>query len=389
MMKKGKFFLLIVLIFSYKLNANDLINYRVKETTVGYYYDNELKTNSVKKNYTFDVSTDNNSLFGEWLEDKHIYTVMDKSHPCHQRIPVYSLELSNSEDEIPDNLISYTKKGFVSKVIPSYFIDILKDKNKEKIKEYGTIVPSSFSINNPSEKFSEDQNFFSLITKVGICLYNDDEIDFVNIKAEPTLIVCEAVLHSGCENEDYDYECFNWRVNIKKSTPQGHLEKIQLKIDGDYLKIYNLTRNEHIITLVYVNDCVIEELINLFNTNTCDLSCVAWPRHADGSCDYDGSKTIATTQTANSTASTNVEKNKTMLVNENLKLRSGEATSTQVLTVMSAGTKVKILELGKAETIDGISSNWVKVEVQKGAKDRDGNPIKAGTVGWCYGGYLK
>ena len=78
-----------------------------------------------------------------------------------------------------------------------------------------------------------------------------------------------------------------------------------------------------------------------------------------------------------------------MTVTENLKLRSGEATSTQVLTVMSAGTKVKILELGKAETIDGISSNWVKVEVQAGAKDRDGKVIKAGTVGWCYGGYLK
>lgn len=91
----------------------------------------------------------------------------------------------------------------------------------------------------------------------------------------------------------------------------------------------------------------------------------------------------------NTMNSSNVSINKTMTVSENLKLRSGEATSTQVLTVMSAGTKVKILELGKAETIDGISSNWVKVEVQKGAKDRDGNPIKAGTVGWCYGGYLK
>ena len=78
-----------------------------------------------------------------------------------------------------------------------------------------------------------------------------------------------------------------------------------------------------------------------------------------------------------------------MSVNENLKLRSGEATSTDVLTVMSVGTKVKILELGKAETIDGIYSNWVKVEVQKGAKDRDGKPIKSGSVGWCYGGYLK
>ncbi len=86
---------------------------------------------------------------------------------------------------------------------------------------------------------------------------------------------------------------------------------------------------------------------------------------------------------------TNVSKNKTMLVNENLKLRSGEASSPQVLVVMQAGTKVKILELGKAETIDGISSNWVKIEVQAGAKDRDGKPIKAGTIGWCYGGYLK
>ena len=78
-----------------------------------------------------------------------------------------------------------------------------------------------------------------------------------------------------------------------------------------------------------------------------------------------------------------------MIVKENLKLRSGEAISTKVLTVMAVGTKVKILELGKSETIDGIFSNWVKVEVQKGAKDRDGNPIKPGTVGWCFGGFLE
>ncbi len=78
-----------------------------------------------------------------------------------------------------------------------------------------------------------------------------------------------------------------------------------------------------------------------------------------------------------------------MFVKENLKLRSGEATSTQVLAVMQAGTNVKILELGKVEIIDGINSNWVKVEVLSDAKDRDGKPIKKGTVGWCYGGYLK
>jgi hypothetical protein len=81
--------------------------------------------------------------------------------------------------------------------------------------------------------------------------------------------------------------------------------------------------------------------------------------------------------------------NTQLFVSENLKLRSGEATTSDVLSVMSAGTKVKILALGKAENIDGINSNWVKVEVQSGAKDRDGRAIRAGTVGWCYGGYLK
>jgi len=28
------------------------------------------------------------------------------------------------------------------------------------------------------------------------------------------------------------------------------------------------------------------------------------------------------------------------------------------------------------------------VEVQAGAKDRDGKPIDSGTTGWCFGGYL-
>ena len=158
--------------------------------------------------------------------------------------------------------------------------------------------------------------------------------------------------------------------------------------DGDYLTVY---ANEDKLKQIYFRctEETFEQLKSLIYTNKIDLSKVTWPRHADGSCDYDESKKTAAVQTSKSTPSTNVAQNETMTVKENLKLRSGEATTTQVLTVMSAGTKVKILELGKAEKIDGISSNWVKVEVQKGAKDRDGKPIKAGTIGWCYGGYLE
>ena len=158
--------------------------------------------------------------------------------------------------------------------------------------------------------------------------------------------------------------------------------------DGDYLTVY---ANEDKFKQVYFKctEETYEQLKSLIYANKIDLSKVTWPRHADGSCDYDGSKKTVASQTEKATSNTNVALNKTMIVKENLKLRSGEAISTKVLTVMAAGTKVKILELGKSETIDGISSNWVKVEVQKGAKDRDGKAIKSGTVGWCYGGYLE
>jgi hypothetical protein len=154
-------------------------------------------------------------------------------------------------------------------------------------------------------------------------------------------------------------------------------------IDGDYMTMK--LDDKEIIKLCACDDSMYFFIKNCIKNNTCDLSRVTWPRHADGSCDYEDVSSVK----INTTQTTNVSPNKTMTVSENLKLRSGEATSTQVLAVMSAGTKVKILELGKAENIDGINSNWVKVEVLSGAKDRDENTISRGTVGWCYGGYLK
>ena len=158
-----------------------------------------------------------------------------------------------------------------------------------------------------------------------------------------------------------------------------------LKFDGDYLYVYLNDINNLYGIFCRVDDKAINEYNKLIRTGKCDLSKVTWPRHADGTCDYEDVSSVKTV----SSSTTNVSPNKTMTVSENLKLRSGEATTSEVITVMQARTKVKILELGKAENIDGINSNWVKVEVQTGAKDRDGNTISRGTVGWCYGGYLE
>ncbi len=74
---------------------------------------------------------------------------------------------------------------------------------------------------------------------------------------------------------------------------------------------------------------------------------------------------------------------------DNLRLRKTELTSSEVITTMLKGTSVKIVATGRKETIDGITGNWVQVEVQSGGKDRNGSPIPAGTTGWCFGGYLE
>lgn len=84
-----------------------------------------------------------------------------------------------------------------------------------------------------------------------------------------------------------------------------------------------------------------------------------------------------------------LELNKNYVTTDNLRLRNpyGEKV---VLVVLNKGTKVKITSISKEkEIIDGIDSNWVTVEVQEGASDKDGNPLKVGVVGKCFGGYLK
>ena len=74
---------------------------------------------------------------------------------------------------------------------------------------------------------------------------------------------------------------------------------------------------------------------------------------------------------------------------ENIYLREKEDTSGEIITTIQTDTLVKVLSLGKEDTIDGIKSNWVQIEVQTDGWDSDGNPIKAGTTGWCFGGNLK
>ena len=161
--------------------------------------------------------------------------------------------------------------------------------------------------------------------------------------------------------------------------------------NGNRLRLYNGENYKLIIELMQTNqewaDSMVKYIKSEYKNKPSNLKVIEeklehpWSNPVTGL--YDTS-----IRSGEAAAFSNAAFKKTMSVKENLKLRSGEATTTSVRAVMSAGTRVKILTLGKQATIDGIISNWVQVEVQAGAKDRDGKAIAAGTTGWCFGGYL-
>ena len=253
--------------------------------------------------------------------------------------------------------------------IPSYYYELLESQNvKNKLLEYEshwnnfenfTADPDltwfdCFTV----QRFYFDDFYFVYFGKYDY--YND--VDFLAYLAEvsDTKIVYDV---QKMYSRFSDYYSESPLFNHPDFIPLYEKEKpfkVILTLDGDYMKMYidEVSEENLFQILVRTTPEACDQIEKWIKGESDDLSKVVMPR----------SSSVG----------------KTMTATENLKLRSGEATTSDVITVMSAGTKVKILELGKAENI-----NWVKVEVQAGAKDRDGKTITKGTVGWCFGGYLK
>ena len=176
-----------------------------------------------------------------------------------------------------------------------------------------------------------------------------------------------------------------------------------LEFDGDYINVYANNVDKKFCTFCKMYEEDIALLRECVKTNVWNGIKVTWPRHADGSCDYDANGNMTS---ANASATERAEPmeetalpeaaiskfvpavGKTATVTENLRLRTDDKTTAQVVTTLVAGTRVKVLAPGRDDTIDGIASNWVQVSVLDGAKDKDGNVIEAGTIGWLFGGYL-
>ena len=395
-----KCFLLLVLLLTARLFALDLEYKVVKDSAKceRKVMEADLKVQFANKNIKSlkvrageKIKYDTSADFYEITQSDVGYYGADSSRSILKAIGAdnksyyYALDdvVIENADKLPrmgkDKDIKYPRESLY--MIPSYYYDVLKARNYEKIFEY---EPYWLISDDNTYDWTDHFNpcYLTLTNTYGVIVYKDKSVSFLITNVTRT-----------AENL-YRIKIY---VNEKHKSYEGNDPRfydganIYLKYDGDYVDVYINSFNDKIDTFVISSYNVREALRYTTYEYYDEIKDITWPRHADGTCDYDGSKkahTATKPAAISSTPTINVAPNKTMSVKENLKLRSGEAATTSVLAVMSAGTRVKILTLGKQATIDGITSNWVQVEVQAGAKDRDGKPIAAGTTGWCFGGYL-
>ena len=220
-------------------------------------------------------------------------------------------------------------------------------------------------------KFDDDEyNFYIMIGKEGFS-YKAKEVapDLYELEIEDVRI----------SQDDYEnlLECGHDMRFALEATEPGY--SLYFRFDGEYLYIYLEDGKTLYATYCAYGFSEYEVLEEAIKNNEFDMTKFTFPRHGDGTCDYEsgggvpGKKIVGGIYRAK----------------DNLRLRATGGTSGKAITTMQAGSIVFILSLGKEETIDGITDNWVQVEVQwDDSKDLECNKLY-GKTGWCFGGYLK
>ena len=195
------------------------------------------------------------------------------------------------------------------------------------------------------------------------------------------------------------YELELWDVRISEEEyedllERGHDMKFALnatepeyslffRFDGEYLYIYLEDGKTLYETYCAYDEAEADALYSAICFDKFDklYTRFTFPRHADGTCEFE-------TKEETGAKAVRIEGG-WYLAAENLRLRKDADISSEIITTMQAGTLVEILSTGKEDTIDGITGDWVKIQVVTTSFDKDDNTIKSGTVGWCFGGYLK
>ena len=154
---------------------------------------------------------------------------------------------------------------------------------------YGVIPNQEIYLQVRTQKDMEQikRNFFSID-------WNRNQDKILAITCYPYYLVVEDFKIKGNEIDFSLWSLittmnFSFSYIIKTEVPFNktdyHMHKAKFVMDGDYLNFY--IDDIYIHTFCKVDQNTLNEYERLMIDNSCDLSKVTWPRHADGTCDYD------------------------------------------------------------------------------------------------------
>lgn len=200
---------------------------------------------------------------------------------------------------------------------------------------------------------------------------------------------------------DYSDCSFNFYIIPFPKFNKTSKYNFNIYFDGDYFDLY--INNKLVHKFCRIDENSLAQYQNLIKDNTCDLSKVTWPRHADGTCDYDDKIIIPDSVkiVEELKKEFSVKKNAVKVIEKPI-LQKGEYTvlnesdireeskvKSTLIAKIGSGSKVIVKKIGRKETINGITSNWVKINIVPGAENGRGYKLPEYINGWLFGGNLE
>ncbi len=384
--------------------------YKMKSNWNGIYYDAEetLKEDDHVKLYG-NVVSDIAKLYGDVVSG--IFINIYSAEGEGLRVSANDIKSVKSKQVIENKYLSVPEDETDTVWVREYLLKMIGNQNIQLALDYQP------QLKGYGEANVYDDGWYAEVLREPMIITN----------AEIGLGLSGNIENTVIENTDNGFIIYSNGTLLDKEEFSGYefetdeLKRFEFKFDGDYCNIYLSDFGTPLLSFVKLQISEYQKLKKLievprevfFNKyqdyneyenqleeylkqNTINLDEFIWPRHADGSCDYDANGNM--TASASDNPDTHAVESaipkpapalgKTAGVTENLRLRTDDKATAEVVTTLAAGTRVRVLAHGRADTIDDIASSWVQVEVLGDAKDKDGNAIERGTTGWLFGGYL-
>ena len=216
-------------------------------------------------------------------DDFYVSAELENAEVC---LPLDSVVNVTCKMQLPEALISgKTKPKYVDEItLQSFFSN-----RKQLIKQtYPNGVTNAEDEYFPWETLLEIHGGDLYLSNVYIELFDSFNFGLSKFFIKDMEMIDENTYKFECTCEDF------YHLDSKYKVEKEARVMLYAEIDGDYIKVFLFNTENPFKTYVRINKETECELDSYFKTGLCDLSKVTWPRHADGTCDYEDENGIMT-----------------------------------------------------------------------------------------------